>query len=140
MTDGLSMAPPTPPERGPSRPRGRLRSAASHGVRLMTSERSGIASTLQTLVQSAIVLIVNFGTGVLTARTLGPAGRGELTAVVVWPQLFAWAMLMGLPQALIYNIRTDRSRGIRLIPTALLLGLVGGCVASGAGMLLIPHW
>jgi len=113
---------------------------ASHGLRLMTSERSGIASALQTLVQSAIVLIINFGTAVLTARTLGPSGRGELTAVVVWPQLFAWAMLMGLPQALIYNIRTDRSRGVGLIPTALLLGVVGGCIAATVGILIIPHW
>jgi O-antigen/teichoic acid export membrane protein len=106
----------------------------------MRSERSGIASALQTLIQSAIALIINFGTAVLTARNLGPAGRGELTAVVVWPQLFAWAMLMGLPQALIYNIRTDRSRGVSLIPTALLLGFAGGCIAAGAGMLIIPHW
>ena len=114
-----------------------LGAAVAHGRRLMTSERSGIASTIQTLVQSSIVLIINFSTGVVAARTLGPTGRGELTAMVVWPQLFAWAMLMGLPQALIYNIRTDRSRGIRLVPTALLLGFLGGCVA---GMLIVPHW
>lgn len=116
-----------------------VRAVGLNGLRLMKA-RSGAASTVQTIVRSVVILGINFLTGVLTARFLGPSGRGEQMAIVVWPQLFAWTCLFGLPQALVYNIRRDPERGPGLIPTAIILGMVGGCIAGGIGAIIVPRW
>ncbi len=53
-------------------------------------------------------------TGPILARSLGDVGRGEMAAVVVPVQLFAWIVIFGLPYAsAIQSERTDRNELLR---------------------------
>ena len=71
--------------------------------------------------------------GIITARALAPAGRGELAALLLWPRVLGWIGLGGT------NITISRraASGERLGPlsrTALLCALVGSVLALAAGI------
>jgi len=102
--------------------------------------RSGVAATAQTLLVNTLILGVGAATGVITARVLGPSGRGEQAAMLVWPQFLAYALTLGLPDAVVYNLKRYPDRAPQLFSAALLLGASMGGVATLTGVLLIPHW
>ena len=74
-------------------------------LRRMAPLSGGMAATVQTLLANVLILGVNFGTGIITARLLGPVGRGEQAAIILWPQFLAYALTLGLPSAMLYNLR-----------------------------------
>jgi O-antigen/teichoic acid export membrane protein len=102
--------------------------------------RGGVAAIAQTLLANVFILGINFGTGVITARLLGPHGRGEQAAIILWPQVFALATTLGLPSALLYNLRRHPERASQLFSVALLIGTPMGGIATVAGVLFIPRW
>lgn len=117
-----------------------IRNLWARSIALLTANNSGFASTIQTMIRSILLLGINFCTGVLTARYLGAEGRGEQAAMIVWPQLLGWACMLGLPQAVIYQVRSDPDRAPRLVTAACLLGILTGIVAAVLGVILLPHW
>jgi O-antigen/teichoic acid export membrane protein len=86
--------------------------------------------------------VVAFGmaTGILTARTLHPQGRGELTAMILWPLFLANATALGTPSSLIFHLRKHPERRGELITTALTLVLTLGMLAALVGVFVLPHW
>ena len=72
----------------------------ANGVRWVLQGRGATAATLQTALARVLILAINMGTGIITARFLGPQGRGEQAAIILWPQLLAYLMTLGLPAAL----------------------------------------
>lgn len=102
---------------------------------------SGVmAATAQTLLINVLILGVSFGTGVITARLLGPTGRGEQAAMILWPQLVAYGLTLGMPSSLLYNLKRHPDQASQLFPAALLLGTAMGLLATPVGVLLIPYW
>ena len=99
-----------------------------------------VRATLTTSAVNALVLCLNLGTGLLTARFLGPDGRGEYAAIVLWPQFLASLLTLGMPQAVPYNLVRRPAERAAITAAALLLSLCSGCVAALAGMVLIPTW
>ena len=99
-----------------------------------------MAATVQTVMVNILVLGLNFGTGIITARTLGPDGRGEQAAMQMWPSIFAFAFTLGLPTALLYNLRRYPERSSQLFSAALLIGTGMGVLAILAGTVFVPHW
>lgn len=80
-------------------------------------------------------------TGMITARALGPAGRGALAAMIMWPVFLAGTLTFGLPSALIFCIRKGtRVERARLFSVATTLGLGIGIFASVAAVFVLPHW
>src|SRR5690349_8489573 len=59
---------------------------------------------LLTVLTQVAVIGINVITGVITARLLGPDGRGEFAAITLWPQVLSGLASMGLPIAATYNI------------------------------------
>lgn len=102
--------------------------------------RSGVAAVAQTLFANVFILGINFGTGIITARLLGPYGRGEQAAIILWPQALAFATTLGLPSALLYNLRRHPERASQLFSAALLVGTLMGGIATVIGVLFIPRW
>jgi enterobacterial common antigen flippase len=102
--------------------------------------RDGVSTTAQTLVTNIIILALNFGTGVITARALGPDGRGVLAAVVMWPQLAAYVLTLGLPASLLYNLKQRPTQARELFWTAITLSVALGGIAAIAGAALLPSW
>jgi O-antigen/teichoic acid export membrane protein len=99
-----------------------------------------MAATVQTLLVNVLILGVNVGTGIITARLLGPGGRGEQAAMVMWPQVLAFTATLGLPSALLYNLKRYPELASRLFSAALLLGTIMGGVAAVVGALFVPYW
>lgn len=73
--------------------------------------RLNLAALAGSVGVSALVLVANLATGVLTARSLDTAGKGELAALFVLVTTLGNLSLYGLPEALTYRIaRTTQHR------------------------------
>src|ERR687897_914095 len=84
---------------------------------------SGVAAVAQTLLANIFILGLNFVTGIITARLLGADGRGELAAIVVWSQFLSYALVLGLPSSLVFNLKRHPDRASGLFSAALILSL-----------------
>ncbi len=100
--------------------------------------RSGFATVAQTGLATGLVLLLNIGTGVVSARFLGPQGRGELAALMLCPQLLCFLFTFGLPSSVIVLARRDQQGERALLGAALALSAVAGLLAAIAGVLLLP--
>ncbi|WP_026911211.1 oligosaccharide flippase family protein [Patulibacter minatonensis] len=84
------------------------------------------------------VQVGNLATGVILARTLGPADRGGLTAVLLWPSLLAIVGSLGIADALTFHAARASARVGTLIGTAVALALGLAAVLAGIGLLIEP--
>jgi O-antigen/teichoic acid export membrane protein len=105
-----------------------------------TPAKSAALSVATSIASRAGVVILNTATGILTARALHPAGRGELTAMNLWPLFLANATALGTPSSLIYHLRKHAARRGELIASALTMVTALGCLAALAGAVALPHW
>jgi O-antigen/teichoic acid export membrane protein len=110
------------------------------GFRWVLQGRSATAATFQTFFTRLLILAINMGTGIITARFLAPAGRGELAAMTMWAQFLAYAMTLGLPAALVYNLKRYPEKKSEFFSAALVLSMGMGCVAMLTGIVFIPYW
>src|SRR5437899_2792632 len=96
--------------------------------------RDGVIS----LVASGVMQLLNVVSGIVIARSLGPAGRGELAAVLLWPALLAYLSGLGCADAITYLAarRPDRARDIGA--TGLVLAVLQGAAVVGAGYVVLP--
>jgi|GEM_PF-263037 len=95
-------------------------------------------NAVSTMLSSVFVLLVNMATGVLTARLLGPDGRGLQAALVLWPQFLAFTTTLGLHSALLYYMKKDPERESALYAAGMLMSLLTGTGAVAIGALIIP--
>jgi antigen flippase len=113
--------------------------ALAHRTRWLIRGRSTTAAVLQTTVLQVATLVLNFGTGILTARLLAPAGRGELAAINLVPTLLGYLLTFGVPTAVLYNLRRSPQDSPRLIGAAFVLTAVFGLAAVAAGYVIMPY-
>jgi O-antigen/teichoic acid export membrane protein len=109
-------------------------------LRSFTKSKDNSSAAVKTMFVSVLILLVNMLTGVLTARYLGPTGRGEQTAMVNWSQFLAFSMSFGIPSALIYNAKKNPDEAGVLYRVSLLIGLVFGTMAMIIGIIILPYW
>ena len=76
--------------------------------------------------------------GIVAARILGPAGRGELAAIQGWPSFLATMAMLGLPEALVYGSARWPERSARLLASAILLALLACVPFAGLGYIGMP--
>ncbi|MBL8208032.1 MAG: oligosaccharide flippase family protein [Blastocatellia bacterium] len=100
----------------------------------------GIAATAQTLFVNVFIIGINIATGIITARTLGAAGRGAYSAMILWPQFLALILTCGLPSALIYHSKRAPAEARIFFSAVLWMGLALSFVAALLGLVLIPRW
>lgn len=100
--------------------------------------RDGTAAIAQTLTARAFIILVNVATGTITARILGPAGRGEQAAMAIWPQFFAYSLSFGLPSALLYTLKRYPEERSRSYSAAVLLGMIISIFSGVVGVIAIP--
>ena len=101
---------------------------------------SAIRSIAQSIVNRFGIVMINMATGILTARTLHPAGRGELAAMNLWPLFLANATALGTPSSLIYHLRKQVERRGELVATALTIVTTLGMIAALCGFFILPSW
>jgi O-antigen/teichoic acid export membrane protein len=83
---------------------------------------------------------LNFGTGILVARTLEAHGRGVQAAISIWPLVIGGLFTLGIPSALRFRIPREPDRASQFLSTALIFALILGVGGIVAGLLFVPHW
>lgn len=98
-----------------------------------SSLRSGPASDfLTTSTGNLTIAFLSALGGILAARLLGPEGRGELAAAIVWASILGTVAQVGLPQALTYFTAAESAAVGAIFRAMLLL-----CAMQSLAILLI---
>jgi O-antigen/teichoic acid export membrane protein len=100
----------------------------------------GLRAVLQSIASKSTILALQAGTGILTARMLGPAGRGELAAMILWPLFFASVTTLGVPSSLIYHLRHRPDKSEWLVTNGFVMVTLMGAVAAVVAALVLPWW
>jgi O-antigen/teichoic acid export membrane protein len=104
--------------------------------RLLSSRfRRDLAGTF--LAQLGILGIGAF-TGVFSARLLGPRGRGELTALTLWPLTLVILSDLGINSALVFHVGKQRFSLPELWTAGTVLGLLQTALTALAGLIVLP--
>jgi len=100
--------------------------------------RVGFGAFAGTFGTSLIVQGFTVLQGIIVARLLGPVGRGEYAAVILWPSIFAAIGIFGTNIALA-RVAAKTTRYDAVIRTSILLAVLTGTLASVACYLALPH-
>jgi antigen flippase len=114
-------------------PRSRLARLAA----LLRGDRPLVAM-LRSAGTQALIVLMNMLTGIITARLLGPEGRGIYAAVTLWPPLMGMLATAGLGSAVIFRLRRYPDMQSSVAGAALLSGLVYAIVMIAVGAALLP--
>lgn len=117
-----------------------MRQAIVKGFHSVLAARSGFAATIQTFIVKVLILAINLGTGVITARLLGAEGRGELAAMLLWPQFLAYTLTLGLPKSILYNLKKFPEQKSKLFAAGILMSIGLGLIATLIGIVFLPIW
>jgi O-antigen/teichoic acid export membrane protein len=107
---------------------------------VQAKSRHGMRAVIQSIASKILILALQAVTGILTARTLRPTGRGELAAMILWPLFIASVTTLGLPSSLIYHLRHRPEVRAKLVTTGLIMAAVLGVVAAAAAAMVLPWW
>lgn len=97
--------------------------------------RRDLAGTF--LAQAGILGIGTF-TGVLSARLLGPQGRGELVALTLWPLTLIYLATMGMNQSIVFHSGRNLYSLSEIWTSSLVIGLVQSLAVILTGLLILP--
>jgi O-antigen/teichoic acid export membrane protein len=89
------------------------------------------------LTTSVAIQGLNAVTGVLLARFLGPAGRGELAAILLWPSMLAAAGSLGVSEAVTYETASGSSPARNVVGSSLAIAAVQSLALVLAGSVVI---
>jgi O-antigen/teichoic acid export membrane protein len=107
-------------------------------LRRILQARTGLFAVIQTAGSNVGIQGANVLAGILVARSLGPGGRGSLSAITMWPQFLAFSLTLGVPVASVYTMKMHPDRASSLSGAASVLSILLGCVASLVGLVIIP--
>lgn len=108
-------------------------------IQRVVRSKSGIVAIAQTAAANLAIQAANIGSGIITARALGPVGRGTLSAVIMWPQFLAYALSFGLPVASVYWVKRRPETASALTGAAIVLSIAAGLLACIVGVCVIPY-
>jgi O-antigen/teichoic acid export membrane protein len=99
--------------------------------------RGAVMWTGGTLVLTRVAMIV---AAVITARPLGPAGKGLVTAVVTWSQILSWLSIAGVNTAASVRVAESRATVVnRVVGNALVYSVIAGGTVAAFGAVLLPR-
>lgn len=91
------------------------------------------------LIADASILLANVFSSLIGARALGPAGRGDLLVIVLWPPVVAMLAGLGLPTAYRYWMAREPHRVSYLFSNAVVYTIAVGVVSVALADLIVPH-
>lgn len=92
----------------------------------------------QNLAINLVISVFNMVTGIVTARLLGATGRGELTAVMLWPTIFETLGLFGTNWSIARRVAEDKTRNNDLARSAVALSFMLALISMVFGYVTIP--
>jgi O-antigen/teichoic acid export membrane protein len=87
-----------------------------------------------------LIQVINAGTGIITARALMPAGRGQLAAMILWSQFLSYLSSLGVPSSMIHAYRRYPEKRRDIVATGFLISLCTGILVTIIGVVFLPHW
>jgi O-antigen/teichoic acid export membrane protein len=87
----------------------------------------------------AAILLLNVFTGVASARLLGPQGRGQLQALILWPSVLIMLATMGINQAIVFHVGKRQFEVSEVWTGTLVIGLAQSALVILAGIMLLPE-
>ena len=100
----------------------------------------GTRAVVQTVGARLLIQVINAATGIMTARLLLPAGRGELAAMILWSLFLAQLTTLGIPSSLVYFLRSRPDRRGDLITSGIVMAAVLGVITAVIGAVLMPEF
>ncbi len=91
------------------------------------------------LIADTAILLSTVVSSLIGARALGPAGRGDLLIVVLWPPVIAMLAGLGLPAAYRYRMAREPERASVLFSNAVVYTIAVGIVSIALADLIVPH-
>ncbi len=91
------------------------------------------------LITDVTILLSTVVSSLLGARALGPAGRGDLLVVVLWPPVVAMLAGLGLPSAYRYWMAREPEKVSQLFTNAVIYTAVVGIISVALADLIVPH-
>ena len=104
-------------------------------LRLVALRHSAIGRVFAT---NGVLLLLGLLGSIQLARWLGPTGRGEIAAAMLWPTLLTYLGSLGLISAVIYYAALPDAEPGSIFGTAAVLGIAQSIVVIGIGVLLLP--
>lgn len=89
-------------------------------------------------VTNALMLCSGVITSLLSAWALGPAGRGDLMVVLMWPGIFALLAEFGMPTAYRFWTAKNPKNVPQLFSNAILVTVLLGAIATFISWFVIP--
>ncbi len=78
-------------------------------------------------------------TSILAARMLGPVGRGEYAAIIIWPMGIVMLFSFGMNQAIAFNVAQRAFTLSEVVAAATTIGLIQSAFTIIVGLLIVPH-
>ena len=100
--------------------------------------RGGALGMLQTMLAQVGILAVNLATGILTARLLGPTGRGEFAAAMLWFMLPSTLAIAGLQSGVVYQTRQDQAKAGSIAIAGLLAAIAIYVPIAATCLIVMP--
>jgi len=119
--------------RVPSRASRRVRLSLRDARRMIFSKANAGTFSTSLLIQACGVV-----TGILTARLLGPVGRGELAAVILWPTILSNLGLMGCNWVLAREVAAHPEQESDWVSAGVAVGLATASFYLLIGYFLVP--
>jgi O-antigen/teichoic acid export membrane protein len=92
----------------------------------------------ETLLTQVGLLALGALTGTAAARLLGPRGRGELAAIILWPSMLVTMASMGMNQAIVFHTGKRRFGFSEVWTASTVLGLLQSLVVLVVGLVVVP--
>ena len=87
-----------------------------------------------------LIVLMNFATGIITARLLGAEGRGVYVAITLWPPLLGMLATAGLNSAVVFRMRRNPGARDAVAGAASLSALMSSSVMITAGAIALPFF
>ena len=102
------------------------------------SKRAFVEHYACTLLGQGCILGLGILTGILSARLLGPVGRGEYAAVIIWPTGIAALLSLGINQAVAFHMGRRTFTVSEVATATATIGLIQSALSITIGLLVIP--
>jgi O-antigen/teichoic acid export membrane protein len=91
-----------------------------------------------TVLGQGFILGLGTLTGILSARLLGPVGRGEYAVIIIWPLGIVALLSLGINQAIAFNVGRRAFTISEMATAATAIGSIQGALSIVIGLLVIP--
>jgi O-antigen/teichoic acid export membrane protein len=113
-------------------------------IGLKSSIKSVLAGRLAggftpTLLAQLGMLSLGTFSGVAAARLMGPQGRGELAALMLWPLVLVTLFSLGINQAIVFYTGQQRHGISEVFTASTLIGLIQSLCVVVVGLLVVPR-